>query len=144
MQILSRLFSRLTLLTVIALVGVLLWDRINPPPPPPISEPVTEQIDRILIEKSARSLTVFRDGKEVKTYQIALGFAPDGDKQQEGDGKTPEGVLKLPTAIPKAPIICLWELIIRNSKTSRAPRSQASALAEISSSTVNPMARVGL
>lgn len=27
----------------------------------------------------------------MRSYGIALGFAPDGDKGQEGDGKTPEG-----------------------------------------------------
>lgn len=95
MQILSRLFTRLTLLAVITLVGVVLWDRFNPPAPPPIMEPITAQIDRILIEKSARTLTVYRDGAAVRTYQIALGFAPDGDKSQEGDGKTPEGIFKI-------------------------------------------------
>ena len=27
----------------------------------------------------------------IKTYKIALGFEPTGDKEIEGDGKTPEG-----------------------------------------------------
>lgn len=26
-----------------------------------------------------------------RSYDIALGFAPDGDKREEGDGRTPEG-----------------------------------------------------
>jgi len=29
--------------------------------------------------------------RALKSYDIALGFAPDGDKIVEGDGKTPEG-----------------------------------------------------
>lgn len=29
--------------------------------------------------------------RALKSYDIALGFAPDGDKTVEGDGKTPEG-----------------------------------------------------
>lgn len=95
MQILARLFSRLTLLAVITLASVILWDRLAPIPAPPVMEPLTGQIDRILIEKSARKLTVFRAGEPLRSYEIALGFAPEGDKAREGDGKTPEGVFRI-------------------------------------------------
>lgn len=27
----------------------------------------------------------------MRSYDIALGFAPDGDKQEQEDGRTPEG-----------------------------------------------------
>ena len=30
-------------------------------------------------------------GREVRSYDIALGPSPEGHKQQEGDGRTPEG-----------------------------------------------------
>ena len=46
---------------------------------------------QIIIKKNARTLEVFDGAKLIKTYQIVLGFAPVGDKQSEGDGKTPEG-----------------------------------------------------
>lgn len=45
----------------------------------------------IVIKKKARLLELFDGEKLVKTYKIALGFAPVGDKSREGDGKTPEG-----------------------------------------------------
>lgn len=45
----------------------------------------------ILIKKKDRKLHVFDGNKLRKTYNISLGFAPDGDKEIEGDGKTPEG-----------------------------------------------------
>ncbi|MDP5307299.1 L,D-transpeptidase family protein [Paracoccus sp. 2205BS29-5] len=61
------------------------------PPGAPLAGPV----DRILIAKSARQLTAFRDGRPVKSYRIALGFAPDGDKARQGDGRTPEGVFRI-------------------------------------------------
>lgn len=48
--------------------------------------------DRILVEKGKRKLHLLRDGEAFKTYDIALGVAPVGDKVQEGDQKTPEGV----------------------------------------------------
>ena len=46
---------------------------------------------RIVVKKKERKLEVFDDEKLVKTYKIGLGFAPEGDKETEGDGKTPEG-----------------------------------------------------
>jgi len=46
---------------------------------------------RLVVKKSERKLELFDGEKLVKTYKIVLGFAPEGDKQQEGDGKTPLG-----------------------------------------------------
>lgn len=46
---------------------------------------------RIVITKKERSLKVFDGEKLIKTYKIGLGYAPEGDKETEGDGKTPEG-----------------------------------------------------
>lgn len=45
----------------------------------------------LLVKKKARQLQIFDGRKLIKTYSISLGFAPDGDKEIEGDGKTPEG-----------------------------------------------------
>ena len=73
-------------------------DRPQPPvqpPAPDLSQPLRGNIDRILIEKGARRLTVYQDGKRVREYRIALGFTPDGDKVRQGDGKTPEGIYKI-------------------------------------------------
>lgn len=49
-------------------------------------------VDRIVVEKAQRKLSIFREGKRLKTYRVALGRNPIGAKEQEGDGKTPEGV----------------------------------------------------
>jgi len=46
---------------------------------------------RIIVKKSERKLYLFDDQKLIKTYAIVLGFASQGDKEIEGDGKTPEG-----------------------------------------------------
>lgn len=53
--------------------------------------PESERADLILVEKSARRLTLSREGRVLATYPIVLGFAPVGDKHREGDGRTPEG-----------------------------------------------------
>ena len=46
---------------------------------------------RIVIKKSERLLQLFDGEKHLRTYRMALGFAPEGDKEKQGDGKTPEG-----------------------------------------------------
>jgi murein L,D-transpeptidase YafK len=51
--------------------------------------------DRILVVKSERRLTLLRDGKPLKSYLVALGGAPVGDKQCQGDSRTPEGVYRI-------------------------------------------------
>lgn len=49
------------------------------------------KIDQIIVNKKDRSLGVYYKNKLLKTYKIALGFSPIGHKEEEGDGKTPEG-----------------------------------------------------
>ncbi len=46
---------------------------------------------KIVIRKEARLLELYDGSKLIRSYPIALGFAPAGDKEREGDGKTPEG-----------------------------------------------------
>jgi len=57
----------------------------------PKPAPKEQQADRILVEKSKRKLTLFREDKVLKTYYVALGGAPLGAKERQGDQKTPEG-----------------------------------------------------
>jgi murein L,D-transpeptidase YafK len=47
--------------------------------------------DQIVVEKAARRLTLIRAGAPLKVYCVALGRAPVGAKEQEGDQRTPEG-----------------------------------------------------
>lgn len=48
--------------------------------------------DCVLVEKSARRLTLLRGDTPLKTYRIALGREPIGTKEFEGDQRTPEGI----------------------------------------------------
>jgi murein L,D-transpeptidase YafK len=59
----------------------------------PDAEPLPEgtQADGVLVLKSERALILLKNGQPLKTYPIALGWHPEGHKQQEGDRKTPEG-----------------------------------------------------
>lgn len=96
-----RLFILATPL-LITVLGWGLWHSYGPRPAPPELVEQVERVDRILIEKSARRLTATRAGEIILQFDIALGFAPSGDKQQEGDGKTPEGTFTVNRRNPKS------------------------------------------
>ena len=71
-----------------------IWLALNlATPRPPL--PLTGAIDRIVIDKSDRMLVVYRDGRPLRAYNVALGFAPEGDKDRQGDGRTPEGLFTI-------------------------------------------------
>jgi murein L,D-transpeptidase YafK len=53
----------------------------------------------ILIEKSQHRLTVYYNQQPVKSYGVVFGNL-NGDKQREGDRKTPEGILKIQDKYP--------------------------------------------
>src|SRR5438477_883159 len=57
--------------------------------------PSGTNIDRIVVEKSARRLSIFANGEKLKIYRVALGRNPLGAKQEEGDKKTPEGTYRI-------------------------------------------------
>ena len=46
---------------------------------------------RIVVRKGDRQLELWTGETLCARYPIALGFAPEGHKQLEGDGRTPEG-----------------------------------------------------
>ena len=51
--------------------------------------------DSIVVEKKARRLTLYHQGRLLKTYRVALGSNPVGAKQVAGDGRTPEGLFSI-------------------------------------------------
>ena len=64
-------------------------------PPARPEGPIASPVERILVEKSARRMTVWQKDGPPKSFDIALGFSPDGDKSREGDGRTPEGIFRI-------------------------------------------------
>ena len=68
--------------------------------PPLVAE--AERADRVVVEKAARRLTLLREGRVLATYPISLGFAPEGHKAREGDGRTPEGVYNVEFKHPRS------------------------------------------
>lgn len=49
------------------------------------------EVTRVIVNKSARQLILMHHEEVLREYEMELGFAPEGDKQVEGDGRTPEG-----------------------------------------------------
>jgi murein L,D-transpeptidase YafK len=64
--------------------------------------PAGTTIDHIVVEKATRKLSVFRGGRQLKTYRVALGRGPVGPKQMEGDMKTPEGLYQIDSRNPQS------------------------------------------
>ena len=94
MKTIARLFALLVLLAVIG-AAALLWVRPAPAPVPQPLPPLVGTVDRIVIEKAARRMVLMQAGQPVRSYRIALGFTPTGDKARQGDGRTPEGVFTI-------------------------------------------------
>ncbi|MBT8096399.1 MAG: L,D-transpeptidase family protein [Woeseia sp.] len=49
------------------------------------------EAELVIVEKAARKLHLMRDGQALRTFEVALGVAPLGNKEEEGDARTPEG-----------------------------------------------------
>lgn len=80
-------------------------------------------IDNIVVEKSARKMYLRQGDKNVKQYNIRLGSNPVGRKEQEGDGKTPEGKYTVSGRNPKS----AYHLSLRISYPNTADKSRAAA-----------------
>jgi murein L,D-transpeptidase YafK len=85
-----KLFLIFLLLLVVAAAGLAAAAYLNLDP-----LPRDAIADRVLVEKSARRLTLLRNDKTLKTYRVALGHAPAGAKEYEGDQRTPEGIYSI-------------------------------------------------
>ena len=49
------------------------------------------EVTRVAVFKESRKMYLFHHDQVLETYDIGLGFAPEGHKQIQGDGRTPEG-----------------------------------------------------
>lgn len=49
------------------------------------------QVTRVVVHKNDRLMFLMHGSQVLEQYEIELGFAPEGHKLEEGDGRTPEG-----------------------------------------------------
>ena len=60
------------------------------------------EVTSVVVNKADRRMFLVHDNKALKAYDIQLGFAPEGHKQFEGDGKTPEGLYRIDRRNPNS------------------------------------------
>jgi len=58
--------------------------------------------DKVVVRKAERKLQLIRDGEAFRTFDVALGVAPSGHKEEEGDNRTPEGTYWLDLRNPRS------------------------------------------
>lgn len=56
----------------------------------------------VVVNKEARRMYLFHEDTVLSGYDVQLGFAPEGHKQFEGDGKTPEGLYRIDRRNPNS------------------------------------------
>jgi murein L,D-transpeptidase YafK len=58
--------------------------------------------DMVIVDKSDRKLYLMQDSEPFRAFDIALGIRPTGDKEFEGDFRTPEGTYLLDIRNPNS------------------------------------------
>ena len=58
--------------------------------------------DRVVVRKAERRLYLLRGDRVLRTYRVALGLNPVGQKEREGDSRTPEGHYYLTRRNPRS------------------------------------------
>lgn len=74
----------IALLLLIAVVVLFVASRETPLPRDVVA-------DRIVVDKSDRTLSLISGTRVLKTYHVTFGRRPQGRKEFEGDDRTPEG-----------------------------------------------------
>jgi len=80
--------------------------------------------DRVIVDKADRKLHLVSDGEAFRTFDIALGIVPTGDKEYEGDFKTPEGSYLLDTRNPHSEYFLSIHVSYPNYQDVREARSK--------------------
>jgi len=80
--------------------------------------------DKVVIEKAKRELHLIKDGEPFRTFRISLGLVAIGDKQREGDFKTPEGLYTLDRRNPNSEFFLSIHVSYPNSEDVRSARAK--------------------
>ncbi len=105
-------------LTVLLPFGAIAWahgaraERVSITPPASLAGPAehetlgpSEQLplaDRVVVRKSLRRLYLMRGSTVLRSYKVALGLNPTGQKERSGDFRTPEGRYYLTRRNPRS------------------------------------------
>ena len=91
---------------------------------PPLPAPAEAQADLVEVFKDEQRMELKRDGKTIRRYRVALGFSPEGHKEREGDGRTPEGSYTVDARNPQS----AFHLSLRVSYPDQADKAHAASL----------------
>ena len=83
-------------------------------------------VTSIIVQKEARRMYLLHEREVLRAFDFELGFAPVGDKQVEGDGKTPEGLYYIDRRNPNSS----FHLSLGISYPNARDRAEAAALGE--------------
>lgn len=89
-------------LVVRALLLAALWLLPASVAAPDVRAAAPAKADRILVVKSEKRLYLYRGEVALKTYRVALGRNPVGQKERAGDGRTPEGLYRIDAKNPRS------------------------------------------
>jgi murein L,D-transpeptidase YafK len=73
-------------------------------------------VDRVLVYKHERRLVLLSQGRELRSYRIALGGEPSGPKTRQGDHRTPEGSYVLDSRNPNSHFYKAFHISYPNAK----------------------------
>ena len=82
------------------------------------------QADLVEVFKGAHRLELKRGARILRSYRVALGFSPQGHKEREGDGRTPEGDYRIDARNPRS----AFHLSLRISYPDAADKARAAKL----------------
>ena len=80
--------------------------------------------DKVLVDKSDRKLHLLMNGEVFRTFDIALGIRPVGDKEYEGDFRTPEGTYLLDMRNPNSEFFLSIHVSYPNGQDIREARAK--------------------
>lgn len=81
-----------------------------------------EMAERVVIKKSERKLYLYKGERVLRSMDIALGLVPTGDKEVEGDYRTPEGDYMLTKRNPASDYFLSIQISYPNKQDERAAR----------------------
>ena len=89
-----------------------------------LAQDLSVRVDRVVVYKQERKLLLLSQGKEVRSYKIALGSEAVGPKTRQGDHRTPEGIYVLDARNPNSHFYKAFHISrTRTRKTSQPPRN---------------------
>jgi len=80
--------------------------------------------EKVVVQKSKRQLQLIKDGEPLRTFKIRLGLRPVGDKEREGDFKTPEGEYVLDVRNPDSEFFLSIRVSYPDSEDLRSARAK--------------------